>query len=199
MALPCGAVPARPRVIGRGRRSPERLRAEDRLPVPRGDRHRFLVQVVRQPDHDRVHLGVRDRLLEVRRRVWDAVLVGEGASVLLRAGIDHVHSIAAALTVHCQRVEQADQAGAEHRHPVADYRCSLLAFDVSRLTLRAIGRPTPLSPRGEVGNASPTSPGFCIASSIRLMSRWQKDEIVITEKGGFLIRDLDVLRNIEAE
>ena len=31
------------------------------------------------------------------------------------------------------------------------------------------------------------------------MSRWQKDEIVITEKSGFLIRDLDVLRNIEAE
>ena len=38
-----------------------------------------------------------------------------------------------------------------------------------------------------------------LETAIRLMSRWQKDEIVITEKSGFLIRDLDVLRNIEAE
>jgi len=64
--------------------------------------------------------------------VWDAVLVGEGAGALLRARIHHVDSIAAALTVQCQRVEQADQAGAEHPHPMADYRCSLSSFDVSQ-------------------------------------------------------------------
>lgn len=36
--------------------------------------------------------------------------------------------------------------------------------------------------------------GTTLETAIRLMSRWQKEEIVITEKDGFLIRNADALR-----
>src|SRR5512133_1449646 len=43
----------------------ERFRAEDRLAVARGDGDGLLVQLVREADHDRVGLGMGDRLLDV--------------------------------------------------------------------------------------------------------------------------------------
>src|SRR5436190_217949 len=41
--------------------------------------------------------------------------------------------------------------------------------------------------------------GTTLATAIRLMSRWQKDELVLTEKGGFLIPGTEALRNLAAE
>jgi CRP-like cAMP-binding protein len=40
--------------------------------------------------------------------------------------------------------------------------------------------------------------GTTIESAIRLMSRWQKEEVVLTEKDGFLIPDLATLRKLSA-
>lgn len=41
--------------------------------------------------------------------------------------------------------------------------------------------------------------GTTLETAIRLMSRWQKDEIVITEKGGFLVPTIEDLRAIAVE
>jgi len=41
--------------------------------------------------------------------------------------------------------------------------------------------------------------GTTLETAIRLMSRWQKDEIVITEKGGFLLPDVNAVREIAEE
>jgi hypothetical protein len=38
--------------------------------------------------------------------------------------------------------------------------------------------------------------GTTIETSIRIMSRWGKDDIVRTEKDGFLVRDLDALETV---
>jgi CRP-like cAMP-binding protein len=40
--------------------------------------------------------------------------------------------------------------------------------------------------------------GTTIESAIRLMSRWHKEEVVVTEKDGFLIPDIDALRALAA-
>ncbi|HUF17191.1 MAG TPA: Crp/Fnr family transcriptional regulator, partial [Thermoanaerobaculia bacterium] len=40
--------------------------------------------------------------------------------------------------------------------------------------------------------------GTTIESAIRLMSRWQKEHVVVTEKDGFLIPDLAALRKLSA-
>ena len=36
--------------------------------------------------------------------------------------------------------------------------------------------------------------GTTLETAIRMMSRWQKDEVVMTEKSGFLIPSADALR-----
>lgn len=41
--------------------------------------------------------------------------------------------------------------------------------------------------------------GTTLETAIRLMSRWQKDQLVITEKDGFVIRDVDALREFDPE
>lgn len=41
--------------------------------------------------------------------------------------------------------------------------------------------------------------GTTMETAIRLMSRWQRDEIVRTDKDGFVITDLDALRDMEPE
>ena len=84
--------------------------------MPRAQRDRLLVQVVRQPDDDDVGLGMGDRLLEVGRRARHAVVARERLGALGRARVDDVHAVAAALAVQRLRVEEADQARAEHRH-----------------------------------------------------------------------------------
>ena len=65
------------RLLGGAR---ERLRAEDRLAVLRAELDGLLVQLVRQADHDRVGLGMRDRLLEVGRPLRHAVLGAEACA-----------------------------------------------------------------------------------------------------------------------
>jgi CRP-like cAMP-binding protein len=40
--------------------------------------------------------------------------------------------------------------------------------------------------------------GTTIESAIRLMSRWHKEEVVVTEKDGFFIPDIDALRALAA-
>lgn len=54
--------------------------------------------------------------------------------------------------------------------------------------------PLPLS-RQEIADLI----GTTLETAIRLMSRWQKDEIVITEKGGFLLPRVNALREIAEE
>ena len=80
---------------------------------------RLLVKVVRQPDDHRVGLGVRDRLLEVGRPLGHALRLGERARALLRPRVHDLHAVAIPLPVQGARVEEADQARAEHRRPVS--------------------------------------------------------------------------------
>jgi len=54
--------------------------------------------------------------------------------------------------------------------------------------------PLPLS-RQEIADLIATT----LETAIRLMSRWQKDEIVITDKSGFLLPDVEALRNLADE
>src|SRR5581483_7426295 len=54
--------------------------------------------------------------------------------------------------------------------------------------------PLPLS-RQEVADLI----GTTLETAIRLMSRWQKDEIVMTEKSGFLIPAVDALKSMTSE
>ena len=98
----------------------------------RAELDRLLVQVVRQPDHDRVGLGMGDRLFEVGRRLRDAVVGAERARPLLGAGVDDVDAVAIALTVQRSRVEETDETRAEHAHLVADHRSTPSAFDERR-------------------------------------------------------------------
>ena len=84
---------------------------------------RLLVQIVRQPDHDRVGLGMRDRLFEVGGALRDPVLGGEGVSALLRARVDDLDAVAVPLTVQRRRVEQPDQARSQHRDSVVRHGC----------------------------------------------------------------------------
>ena len=41
--------------------------------------------------------------------------------------------------------------------------------------------------------------GTTLETAIRLMSRWQKDEVVLTEKSGFILPSADALRDLAAE
>ena len=104
----------------------ERLRAENRFPVPRAQLDRLLVHVVGQTDDDDVGLGMRNRLLEVRRRVRHAVLTGERLGALRGARVDDVDAVAAAARVQRPRIEEADQAGSQHREPMTLQQVAVL-------------------------------------------------------------------------
>ena len=104
----------------------ERLRAENRFPVPRAQLDRLLVHVVGQTDDDDVALGMRNRLLEVRRRVRHAVLTGERLGALRGARVDDVDAVAAAARVQRPRIEEADQAGSQHREPMTLQQVAVL-------------------------------------------------------------------------
>ena len=54
--------------------------------------------------------------------------------------------------------------------------------------------PLPLS-RQEIADLIATT----LETAIRLMSRWQKEEIVLTEKGGFVLPNMDALRSMADE
>ena len=54
--------------------------------------------------------------------------------------------------------------------------------------------PLPLA-RQEIADLIATT----LETAIRLMSRWQKEEIVLTEKGGFVLPNVDALRNMADE
>ena len=54
--------------------------------------------------------------------------------------------------------------------------------------------PLPLS-RQEIADLIATT----LETAIRLMSRWQKEEIVLTEKGGFVLPNVNALRNMADE
>jgi CRP/FNR family transcriptional regulator len=41
--------------------------------------------------------------------------------------------------------------------------------------------------------------GTTLETAIRLMSRWQKEGVVLTEKDGFVIPSADALRNLDAD
>ena len=115
------------RLLGRAR---ERLRAEHRLAVLRAELDRLLVQLVRQPDHDRVRLGMRDRLPRGRSSTPGTSLSrAERLRPLLGARVDDVDAVAVALPVQRSRVEETDETRAEHAHPVADHRAASSSFD----------------------------------------------------------------------
>ena len=54
--------------------------------------------------------------------------------------------------------------------------------------------PLPLS-RQEIADLI----GTTLETAIRLMSRWQKDEVVLTEKGGFVVPSVEALRGVSTE
>ena len=80
----------------------------------------------------------------------------------------------------------------------AEYRAARLFLTLAdRVGLAREGRtfiPLPLS-RQEIADLI----GTTLETAIRLMSRWQKDEIVLTEKNGFLILQPDALRALAPE
>jgi CRP-like cAMP-binding protein len=59
---------------------------------------------------------------------------------------------------------------------------------------RGVFIPLPLS-RQEIADLI----GTTLETAIRLMSRWQKDEIVVTEKSGFFLPSVDALRSVSTE
>jgi hypothetical protein len=97
----------------------QRLRAEDGFAVPRAQLHDLLVQVVREADHDDACVRIRDRLFQVGRPARHAELPGELLRPFARARVHEVDAVAISLPVERLRVEEADQAGSEHRHLVA--------------------------------------------------------------------------------
>ena len=77
----------------------------------------------------------------------------------------------------------------------AEYRAARLFLTLAdRVGLPVEGRiriPLTLS-RQEIADLI----GTTLETAIRLMSRWQKDEVVLTGKDGFVIVDQDVLRQL---
>ena len=66
-----------------------------------------------------------------------------------------------------------------------------LADQIGRQERGAIFVPLPLA-RQELADMT----GTTIETTIRIMSRWQKDGVVLTEKDGFLIADRDTLEHV---
>ncbi len=100
--------------FGLGGGTRQRLGAEHGLARLARQAHGLLVQVVGQADHHGVRLRIVDRLGQVRRPGGDVPLGSEGFGALLRARVDGLHPVAAALTVQGHGVEHADQPAAEH-------------------------------------------------------------------------------------
>ena len=78
----------------------------------------FLVQEVRQGDDHDVRIGVPDGGLHIGRRLGHVMARREGLASSCGAGVDHADAVTTALPVQGQRVEVADEPGAEHGHVV---------------------------------------------------------------------------------
>lgn len=80
----------------------------------------------------------------------------------------------------------------------AEYRAARLFLTLAdRVGLpreKGVFVPLPLS-RQEIADLI----GTTLETAIRLMSRWQKDNVVVTEKSGFLIPSVDELKGMTAE
>jgi hypothetical protein len=94
--------------------APQGLRHQHRLAGGGRCGHRLDVKEVRHADHHHVGVGMPDGLLDAGGVLRDAPSLAERGPTLLRARIDHPHSIAPALAVQGGRIEVADEAGAQH-------------------------------------------------------------------------------------
>lgn len=114
--------------------------------------------------------------------------------VLLESRPQMMRHLLAGLTYRLMMVNKrlADMTGS------AEYRAArlflTLADRVGLQNEKGTFVPLPLS-RQEIADLI----GTTLETAIRLMSRWQKDEIVITDKGGFLVPRIEDLRAIAVE
>jgi CRP/FNR family transcriptional regulator len=114
--------------------------------------------------------------------------------VLLEKRPEMMRPILAGLTYRLMMVNKrmADMTGsAEHR---AARLFLTLADRVGLEKDNAVTIPLPLS-RQEIADLI----GTTLETAIRLMSRWQKDELVLTDKSGFRIPKIGDLRQLVAE
>ena len=100
----------------------------------------------------------------------------------------------AGLTLRLMTVNKriADMTGSAERRAA---RLFLTLADRTGVTRdKGVFVPVPLS-RQEIADLI----GTTLETAIRLMSRWQKEEVLVTEKSGFVIPDVEALRAMEAE
>ena len=113
---------------------------------------------------------------------------------LIETRPEMMRSLLAGLTYRLMMVNKrlADMTGS------AEYRAARLFLTLAdRVGIKkdqGLFIPLPLS-RQEIADLI----GTTLETAIRLMSRWQKDEIVITEKSGFTVPDATTLRDLAVE
>jgi CRP-like cAMP-binding protein len=113
---------------------------------------------------------------------------------LIESRPEMMRSLLAGLTYRLMMVNKrlADMTGS------AEYRAARLFLTLSdRVGITKDGGvfiPLPLS-RQEIADLI----GTTLETAIRLMSRWQKDEIVLTEKNGFNVPSPETLRDLAVE
>jgi CRP-like cAMP-binding protein len=113
---------------------------------------------------------------------------------LLENRPEMMRQVLAGLTYRLMMVNKrlADMTGsAEHR---AARLFLTLAERVGAKQEKAITIPLTLS-RQEIADLI----GTTLETAIRLMSRWQKDGVILTEKSGFIVPDVDALRGLSSE
>ena len=113
---------------------------------------------------------------------------------LLERRPDMVRHLLAGLTMRLMSVNKriADMTGSAESRAARLFVTLADRVGVSRGEATFV--PLPLS-RQEIADLIATT----LETAIRLMSRWQKDEIVITEKGGFVLPNVDALRQLAEE
>lgn len=113
---------------------------------------------------------------------------------LLERRPDMVRRLLAGLTMRLMTVNKriADMTGSAESRAARLFVTLADRVGVSRGEATFV--PLPLS-RQEIADLIATT----LETAIRLMSRWQKDEIVITEKGGFLLPSVQALRQMAEE
>jgi CRP/FNR family transcriptional regulator len=113
---------------------------------------------------------------------------------LLERRPEMVRHLLAGLTMRLITVNKriADMTGSAESRAARLF--ATLADRVGVAREKAIFVPLPLS-RQEIADLI----GTTLETAIRLMSRWQKDEIVITEKSGFLLPDVKAVREMASE
>ena len=110
---------------------------------------------------------------------------------LLERRPDMVRRLLAGLTMRLMTVNKriADMTGSAESRAARLFVTLADRVGVSRGESTFV--PLPLS-RQEIADLIATT----LETAIRLMSRWQKDEIVVTEKGGFLLPSVQALRQM---